>query len=93
MLKLVLDERRREFMFEGKRWFDLVRRSRLDGNTAYLVSCVKSLYPPEQANAISIKMADMNIIYFPYNRDEMKVNPLLKQNSAYNNGEDQEYSR
>ena len=38
-------------------------------------------------------MADMNIIYFPYNRDEMKVNPLLKQNSAYNNGEDQEYSR
>jgi hypothetical protein len=93
MLNLVYDERRREFMFEGKRWFDLVRRSRLDGNTTYLVSCVKSLYPAEQANAISIKMADMNIIYFPYNRDEMKVNPLLKQNSAYNNGEDEEYSR
>ena len=93
MLNLVYDERRRELMFEGKRWFDLVRRSRIDGKTTYLVSAVKSLYPPEQANAISIKMADMNIIYFPYNRDELKVNPLLKQNSAYNNGEDEEYSR
>lgn len=93
MAKLVLDERRREFMFEGKRWFDLVRRSRLDGNTVYLVSAVKSLYPPEQASAISIKMADMNIIYFPYAKSELKVNPLLQQNPAFTNGEDSEYSR
>ena len=92
MENLVFDERRREFMFEGKRWFDLVRRSRRDGNTTYLVAAVKSKYE-QNANAIAIKMADPNIIYFPYAKNEMKVNPLLKQNTAYTNGEDTEYSR
>jgi len=92
MENLVFDERRREFMFEGKRWFDLVRRSRRDGNTTYLVAAVKSKYE-QNANAIAIKMADPNIIYFPYAKNEMKVNPLLVQNPAYTNGEDSEYSR
>ena len=93
MANLVLDERRREFMFEGKRWYDLVRRSRRDGNTAYLVSAVKSKYESKDANAISIKMADTNIIYFPYAKNELKVNPLLVQNSAFTNGEDSQYQR
>ena len=92
MANLVMDERRREFMFEGKRWYDLVRRSRRDGNTNYLVAAVKSKYE-QNANAIAIKMADPNIIYFPYSKNEMKVNPLLEQNPAYRNGEDEEYSR
>ncbi|MCR4959389.1 MAG: RagB/SusD family nutrient uptake outer membrane protein [Prevotella sp.] len=92
MENLVFDERRREFMFEGKRWFDLVRRSRRDGNTAYLVAAVKSKYE-QNANAIAIKMADPNIIYFPYAKNELKVNPLLQQNPAFTNGEDSEYSR
>jgi hypothetical protein len=92
MDNLVFDERRREFMFEGKRWYDLVRRSRRDGNTNYLVAAVKSKYE-QNANAIAIKMADPNIIYFPYSKNEMKVNPLLEQNPAYRNGEDEEYSR
>ena len=93
MANLVLDERRREFMFEGKRWYDLVRRSRRDGNTAYLVSAVKSKYESKDANAISIKKADTNIIYFPYAKNELKVNPLLVQNSAFTNGEDSQYQR
>jgi len=93
MANLVLDERRREFMFEGKRWYDLVRRSRRDGNTAYLVSAVKSKYESKDANAISIKMADTNIIYFPYAKNELKVNPLLVQNPAFTNGEDSQYQR
>ena len=45
------------------------------------------------ANAISIRLADPNMIYFPYAKSELKVNPLLQQNSAYTNGEDEEYSR
>lgn len=40
MLNLVYDERERELMFEGKRWYDLVRRSLRDGNTKYLISKV-----------------------------------------------------
>ena len=93
MANLVLNERRREFMFEGKRWYDLVRRSRRDGNTTYLVACVKSKYESKDANAISIKMADLNIIYFPYAKNELKVNPLLQQNPAFTNGEDSQYQR
>lgn len=93
MANLVMNERRREFMFEGKRWFDLVRRSRRDGNTTYLVSCVKSKYESKDANAISIKMADPNIIYFPYAKNELKVNPLLQQNPAFTNGEDSQFER
>lgn len=91
MANLVLDERRREFMFEGKRWYDLVRRSRRDGNTTYLASAVKLKF--EDANAIAIKLADINIIYFPYSKNELKVNPLLVQNPAYTNGQDSEYIR
>ena len=93
MADLVLNERRRELMFEGKRWYDLVRRSQRDGNTTYLVAAVKSKYDSKDANAISIKMADPNIIYFPYAKNELKVNPLLQQNPAFTNGEDSEYSR
>ena len=33
MENLVMQERQRELMFEGRRWFDLVRRSLRDGNT------------------------------------------------------------
>ena len=40
-MDLVFDERRREFLFEGKRWFDLVRHTRRDGNTDYLVDACK----------------------------------------------------
>ena len=38
-------------------------------------------------------MADMNIIYFPYAKNELKVNPLLVQNPAFTNGEDSQYQR
>lgn len=93
MENLVLNERRRELMFEGKRWYDLVRRCRRDGNTSYLVSCVKSKYESKDANAISIKLADPNIVYFPYAKSELKVNPLLQQNPAFMNGEDSQYQR
>ena len=92
MENLVMEERQREFMFEGKRWFDLVRRSRRDGNTVYLVSAVQNKFE-QNGNAIRIKLSDMNIIFMPYSKNELKVNPQLSQNPAYNNGEDSEFSR
>jgi hypothetical protein len=92
MDNLVMEERHREFMFEGKRWYDLVRRSRRDGNTSYLVSMVQNKFE-ENGNAIRIKLTDMNIIYLPYAKSEMKVNPLLVQNTAYSNGEDSQFKR
>lgn len=89
MEDLVLEERQREFIFEGKRWFDLVRFARRDGNNTRLVNLVSRKYL-ENVNALKIKLADPNIIYFPYAKSELKVNPLLKQNPAFTNGEDSE---
>ena len=92
MEQLVLEERQREFLFEGKRWFDLVRFARRDGNNTRLVDlATRKLL--ENVNAIKIKLADPNIIYFPYYRNELKVNPLLKQNPAFGNDEDTELNR
>ena len=40
-----------------------------------------------------IKLADPNIIYFPYAKSELKVNPLLVQNPAYGKDEDSELTK
>ena len=44
MEELLLAERQREFMFEGKRWFDLVRIARRDGNNNRLVTLATRKY-------------------------------------------------
>lgn len=87
MEKLLMDERNREFMFEGKRWFDLVRVSLRDGNTQFLTSEATTKYQ-ENVNAIKIRLSDPDYIFFPYNREELKLNPNLKQNPAYGDTED-----
>lgn len=92
MQKLVMDERQREFMFEGKRWFDLVRYSRREGSTSYLTNAVLNKIEGN-AGAIRSKFADMNYIYFPYAKEELKVNSLLQQNPAFSNGEDSNFKR
>ena len=90
MEQLLLDERNRELMFEGKRWYDLVRIAVRDGNNQRLVSEATKKYQ-DKVNALKIKLADPNIIFFPYNKEELKVNPFLKQNSAYGNTEEFEH--
>ena len=87
MEDLLFEERHREFLFEGKRWFDLVRQARRDGKTERLASCAIRKYR-QDVNVIKIKLTDPNYIYFPYAKSELKVNPLLKQNPAFDKGEE-----
>ena len=42
---------------------------------------------------IKIKLSDPNYIYYPYAKKELKVNPLLKQNPAFNKGEDSQLTK
>lgn len=87
MEDLLFEERHREFLFEGKRWFDLVRLARRDGKTERLTSSVIRKYNQDQ-NVIRIKLTDPNYIYFPYAKSELKANPLLIQNPAFNKTEE-----
>ena len=87
MRTLVLAERQRELMFEGKRWYDLVRRSQRDDNTNYLVGCVSRKGTSGATGALSSKLSRMDAIYWPYYIDELKVNKSLKQNPAFGSGE------
>lgn len=90
-LDLVYDERRREFLFEGKRWFDLVRRSRLEGSTKYLLEQVSSKFEGGQAASATSRMVNLNGVYWPYSQDELKKNPNIKQNPAYPSADDNSY--
>ena len=92
MKALVLEERQRELMFEGKRWYDLVRRARRDGNTNYLVGVV-SRKGSSGGSAISSKLSRMEAIYWPYHNDEVKANHNLVQNPAFGSGENTSYER
>ena len=90
MENLVFEERARELMFEGKRWYDLVRRSLRDGNTSYLVQQV-TRKGSDNASVVQAKLAKMDAIFWPYNLDELKVNPYLVQSPAFGSGDDNSY--
>ena len=92
METLVLQERQRELMFEGKRWFDLVRLSQRTGNTQTLTSAALQK-ATTGAGLISNHLAKMDAIYWPYNLEEMKVNLNLVQNPAFGSGEDESYQK
>lgn len=86
MLNLIYDERNRELMFEGKRWFDLVRRAVREGNTNYLKTQAARKYTNNKSAAES-KLSRLDAIFWPYNEEELKVNGNLKQNPAFGSGE------
>lgn len=88
----VFQEREREFMFEGKRWYDLVRRSMRDGSTKYLIDNATQKYV-SGASAIKLTLQKMDAIFWPINLDELKSNPNLKQNPAFNSGEAEGYEK
>ena len=87
MEQLVLEERHRELMFEGKRWYDLLRQALRTGNNRELAITVTKKQITN-ISGIQIRLADTNALFLPYYRNELKVNPYLTQNPAYNTGDD-----
>ena len=92
MENLVLQERQRELMFEGKRWFDLVRLSQRNGNTSVLKAAALQK-ATTGSGLISNHLSKMDAIYWPYNLEELKVNKNLVQNPAFGSGEDESYKK
>ena len=80
--ELVLNERLRELTYEGKRWYDLVQKALCERSTKNVLELViKKL--DSNAGAVQSKMASINSLFCPIHEDELKVNPALKQNPAF----------
>ncbi len=82
MMALVENERQREFLFEGKRYYDLVRRARREGNNEHFVQAIQNKFA-EASKAVLIKMSMPDFVYMPIHEHQLDVNPMLKQNPAY----------
>jgi hypothetical protein len=81
MRALVLEERHRELMFEGKRWFDLVRKARRDGSNSDMLDLATRKYT--NPGSVKSKWIKPDMLYLPIHEDELKVNPKLVQNPEY----------
>lgn len=79
-LKEARRERRCELMFEGKRFFDIIRYCYQD-NSLDLAQTI-----PAKCNSVSsnYNYPSFEHLYWPYNRNEVKRNPNLQQKSIYN---------
>jgi hypothetical protein len=83
----ILAERGREFAFEGKRWFDILRNAKRGGYTAHGQSLIedfvaKTVSVALQQSAIN-KLRDHNSHYLPINETELFSDTKLIQNSFY----------
>ena len=83
MRALVLEERQRELAFEGKRWYDLVRKALRDGETGPMLDLLVERKYDSDRKAIRIKLGSINSLFFPISEREININPNLKQNEAY----------
>ena len=90
LYELVLEERQRELMFEGKRWYDLVRMARREGSSANLAKLASKKQSGGGTMAAN-RLQKMDAIYWPYNINELKVNANLVQNPAFGSGENDSY--
>ncbi len=86
MLDLCLKERRREFLFEGKRWFDLLRQCHKAGTPDYIKSHVSA----KGSSSSSTLFTSYEALFWPYNKDEVKNNGLLSQKPYYGNDDDED---
>ena len=83
--ELVLNERLRELSFEGKRWYDLVRKALRENKTANITFVADKL--TSGATSVKNKMVGIDNLFFPINVDELRFNKHLVQNPAYNTDE------
>lgn len=83
MRNLILLERQREFMFEGKRWFDLLRQVRRDGSPADILNSYISVKYSMNFQIVSAKLNNLGAWYMPIHEAEITANTTLVQNDFY----------
>ncbi|MDR1121057.1 MAG: RagB/SusD family nutrient uptake outer membrane protein, partial [Dysgonamonadaceae bacterium] len=84
--EFILNERAREFLFEGKRWFDVLRHVKRDNfrNKEYLLRLAVLSVSPEKISIVQEKWSNYpGSLYMPIYFEELNVNKNLVQNEFY----------
>lgn len=84
---LILRERQKEFAYEGKRWYDVLRVAKRDNyaHQSILIDMIESYAPADQVDLIKSKYSDPRSHYFPIYYEELNSNKMLEQNPYYEN--------
>ena len=84
---LILNERAREFAFEGKRWYDLLRFAKRDNYAGinYLTNMAIVSAPPDKLASLQTKYENHWFHYWPIHISDVETNPQLRQNDFYLN--------
>ncbi|QGW28657.1 RagB/SusD family nutrient uptake outer membrane protein [Phnomibacter ginsenosidimutans] len=85
MQTFLLEERQREFAFEGKRWFDVLRVAKRNNyqRLDLLLEMAGTSVPPDKQQSAFAKLKDKNSHYLPIYLYEVQTNKLLEQNPFY----------
>lgn len=76
----ILQERGLELGFEGYRWYDLIRMANhRGGSPKVIIDAVKRRAPVEMHAYLETRLSDPAHWYLPYNANELRLNPSLKQ--------------
>jgi hypothetical protein len=81
----ILEERAREFAFEGKRWFDVLRNSKRNNYERLDILLNMAAYsaPSDLQQSILAKLRDTDSHYLPIYFYELYANKALEQNPFY----------
>ncbi|MBQ5889004.1 MAG: RagB/SusD family nutrient uptake outer membrane protein [Bacteroidaceae bacterium] len=80
-LDLIRKERLLELSYEGKRWFDLVRKALCEKSTDKIKFVADKL--GSGSAVVKTKMSTIDGLFMPIHIDELRYNKNLKQNPAY----------
>ncbi len=88
MTDLILREKQRELMFEGKRWYDLLRTSRREKENPMRVfkEFVLRNVPSNYRAFAEGKFKNEWSHYLPIPLSDIETNPMLEQNPFYDTG-------
>lgn len=84
--RFILQERAREFSFEGKRWFDVLRNAKRNypNNIDYLLNLAQYSTTVDKVLILQNKYKNNPLCYYlPIYDSELKANPSLVQNAFY----------